>query len=590
MQESSKNSRTPSGRRPSGAARERRLSRQVRMICQTLAVGILLLVGGYIIFRLYDIQIRNGDKYRQLAAQQQLQDTTIKAVRGEIYDTSGITLASTSRVWNIWVDPKDSKVLYTETKVDEENTIKTVDTAMCEELSRELTLRILSGDGESLDAVDTTSEAYQTQYDKIYKALTQNDSQYQVLATKMNNAIKESVEKYVEAFNKLHRNPEDSLHKGTVSIGYEKTFQRKYPYGAFAAAVLGFTDADGIGTYGLEKSYQSTLAGVDGRSITKSTPGGTAVQDANATTFAAKDGSNLVLSLDVNVQEIVERYLNEAIAANTVENRGCAIVMNVKTGAILAMASKPDFDPNNPQDYSANLAYLTEQVQAEPELYTLYLKDEKGNYLRDENGSKIEDPDPDYTGTYRDILWKNKTITELYYPGSVFKVITSAMGLDSGVATMNTTFTCAGAYGVAKETYHCAGHKAHGTINMADALRQSCNIYYIQLGQRIGSQQFYNYFDAFGFTERTGVDLPSETSFMQYYSADKLGEVQLASSAFGQAMAITPLQMCTAVAAIWSRPMWWIRSPTATAASSRRSAPTSAGRSSVRRPATPSAR
>ena len=549
MQESSKNSRTPSGRRPSGAARERRLSRQVRMICQTLAVGILLLVAGYIIFRLYDIQIRNGDKYRQLAAQQQLQDTTIKAVRGEIYDTSGITLASTSRVWNIWVDPKDSKVLYTETKVDEENTIKTVDTAMCEELSRELTLRILSGDGESLDAVDTTSEAYQTQYDKIYKALTQNDSQYQVLATKMNNAIKESVEKYVEAFNKLHRNPEDGLHKGTVSIGYEKTFQRKYPYGAFAAAVLGFTDADGIGTYGLEKSYQSTLAGVDGRSITKSTPGGTAVQDANATTFAAKDGSNLVLSLDVNVQEIVERYLNEAIAANTVENRGCAIVMNVKTGAILAMASKPDFDPNNPQDYSANLAYLTEQVQAEPELYTLYLKDEKGNYLRDENGSKIEDPDPDYTGTYRDILWKNKTITELYYPGSVFKVITSAMGLDSGVATMNTTFTCAGAYGVAKETYHCAGHKAQGTINMADALRQSCNIYYIQLGQRIGSQQFYNYFDAFGFTERTGVDLPSETSFMQYYSADKLGEVQLASSAFGQAMAITPLQMCTAVAA-----------------------------------------
>ena len=549
MQESSKNSRTPSGRRPSGAARERRLSRQVRMICQTLAVGILLLVAGYIIFRLYDIQIRNGDKYRQLAAQQQLQDTTIKAVRGEIYDTSGITLASTSRVWNIWVDPKDSKVLYTETKVDEENTIKTVDTAMCEELSRELTLRILSGDGESLDAVDTTSEAYQTQYDKIYKALTQNDSQYQVLATKMNNAIKESVEKYVEAFNKLHRNPEDGLHKGTVSIGYEKTFQRKYPYGAFAAAVLGFTDADGIGTYGLEKSYQSTLAGVDGRSITKSTPGGTAVQDANATTFAAKDGSNLVLSLDVNVQEIVERYLNEAIAANTVENRGCAIVMNVKTGAILAMASKPDFDPNNPQDYSANLAYLTEQVQAEPELYTLYLKDEKGNYLRDENGSKIEDPNPDYTGTYRDILWKNKTITELYYPGSVFKVITSAMGLDSGVATMNTTFTCAGAYGVAKETYHCAGHKAHGTINMADALRQSCNIYYIQLGQRIGSQQFYNYFDAFGFTERTGVDLPSETSFMQYYSADKLGEVQLASSAFGQAMAITPLQMCTAVAA-----------------------------------------
>ena len=313
--------------------------------------------------------------------------------------------------------------------------------------------------------------------------------------------------------------------------------------------MLGFTDADGVGTYGLEKSYQSTLAGVDGRTITQRNAVGNAIADANATTFAAKDGSNLVLSLDVNVQEIAERYLNEAIAANTVENRGCAIVMDVKTGAILAMASKPDFDPNDPLNYTANEAYLNELVHAEPELYGIYKKDADGNYITDELGNKILDEEADYSGYYRDILWKNKTITELYYPGSVFKVITSAMGIDSGVATMNTTFTCSGAYGVAKETYHCAGRKAHGLLNMAEALRKSCNIYYIQLGQRVGSQQFYNYFDAFGFTARTGVDLPSETNFMQYYRADQLGEVQLASSSFGQAMAITPLQMCTAIAA-----------------------------------------
>ena len=313
--------------------------------------------------------------------------------------------------------------------------------------------------------------------------------------------------------------------------------------------MLGFTDADGIGTYGLEKSYQSTLAGVDGRTITQRNAVGNAIADANATTFAAKDGSNLVLSLDVNVQEIAERYLNEAIAANTVENRGCAIVMDVKTGAILAMASKPDFDPNDPLNFTANEAYLNELVHAEPELYGIYKKDADGNYITDELGNKILDEEADYSGYYRDILWKNKTITELYYPGSVFKVITSAMGIDSGVANMNTTFTCSGAYGVAKETYHCAGRKAHGLLNMAEALRKSCNIYYIQLGQRVGSQQFYNYFDAFGFTARTGVDLPSETNFMQYYRADQLGEVQLASSSFGQAMAITPLQMCTAIAA-----------------------------------------
>ena len=550
MQEPSSKKPNSRGYRVRPASSKDRLNSKVRGICSLLAVAAVLFAAGAVIHSLYSIQIVDGETYRQEAAEQQLKDITIKAVRGEIYDTSGITLASTNRVWDIWADPKYSTALYTKTGTEKEkNIVRTPDPAICAEVSRELTLRLLSGDGENLDAVDTSSEQYQEQYQKVYDALIDVNSSYAVLASKVNNAVKLSVEKYVSEFNKAHKNPDDGSRKGRISVSASTNFDRSYPYGAFAAAVLGFTDGEGVGTYGLEKSYQSTLAGVDGRTITLKNAVGNAIADQNATTFAAKDGSNLVLSLDVNVQEIVERYLNEAIAANTVENRGCAIVMNVKTGAILAMASKPDFDPNNPLDYSANLTYLSEQVQAEPELYTIYQKDENGKEIRDEHGNKIPEEDPDYTGTYRDIQWKNKAITELYYPGSVFKVITSAMGLDSGLATVNTTFTCSGAYGVAKETYHCAGHKAHGILNMADALRQSCNIYYIQLGQRIGSQKFYDYFNAFGFTARTGVDLPSETSFMQYYKADQLGEVQLASSAFGQAMAITPLQMCTAVAA-----------------------------------------
>ena len=550
MQEPFRNKKSRGYRLRPASGRDR-LDSRVRRICSRLGILAVVVAAAIVIRSLYNIQIVHGAEYRQYAAQQQLLDTTIKATRGEIYDASGITLASTSVVWTIWADPSYSSILYTSKTNDDDTVTKTLDPAMCAEVSRELTLRLLSGDGESLDSVDTSSAEYQQQYQTVYDALSRLDSAYVTLATKVNNAVKLSIEKYVTSFNKTHKKATDTSRKGRISVSSEKSFQRNYPYGAFAAAVLGFTDADGVGTYGLEKSYQSTLAGVDGRTITQRNAVGNAIADANATTFAAKDGSNLVLSLDVNVQEIAERYLTEAVAANNVENRGCAIVMNVKTGAILAMASKPDFDPNTPLDYSANLAYLQEQVAAEPELYTIYLRDENDSkkFKLDENGNKIVDPDPDYTGTYRDILWKNKAITELYYPGSVFKVITSAMGLDSGVATMNTTFTCAGAYGVAKETYHCAGHKAHGTINMADALRQSCNLYYIQLGQRVGSQQFYNYFDAFGFTERTGVDLPSETGLMKYYSANQLGEVQLASSAFGQAMAITPLQMCTAVAA-----------------------------------------
>ena len=534
-----------------------RLRARLRRFSCGAAVFFVMAAAGIVTYSLYKIQIEQGATFRQYAAEQQLLDSTIQATRGEIYDASGITLASTSVVWTIWADPSYSTALFTSQTAEETGEVlKTVDETTLAEVSRQITLRLLSGDGESLDRVDTSSAEYQTQYQTVHDALAKNTSSYQVLATKVNNAVKLSIEKYVSTYNKEHtkaKTLEDgtTVRKGRISVSSSKSFQRDYPYGAFAASVLGFCNGDGEGFYGLEKSYDSTLAGVNGRTITRRNAYGNAIADANATTYAAKDGSNLVLSLDVNVQEVVERYLNEAVYANNVENRGAAIVMNVKTGAILAMASKPDFDPNDPLDFSANLTYLSEQVQAEPEIYTIYLKDpdDPKKFLLDENGKKIPDPDPDYTGTYRDIQWKNKAITELYYPGSVFKVITAAMGVDSGKATYYTTLNCSGAYGVAKETYHCAGKKSHGVQNLAEALRNSCNIYFIQLGQRLGSSVFYDYFDAFGFTERTGVDLPNETGMMKYYTKNQLGEVQLASSAFGQAMAVTPLQVCTAISA-----------------------------------------
>ena len=534
-----------------------RLSARLRRFSFGAAVFFVMAAAGIVTYSLYKIQIEQGATFRQYAAEQQLLDSTIQATRGEIYDASGITLASTSVVWTIWADPSYSTALFTSQTAEETGEVlKTVDETTLAEVSRQITLRLLSGDGESLDRVDTSSAEYQTQYQTVHDALAKNTSSYQVLATKVNNAVKLSIEKYVSTYNKEHtkaKTLEDgtTVRKGRISVSSSKSFQRDYPYGAFAASVLGFCNGDGEGFYGLEKSYDSTLAGVNGRTITRRNAYGNAIADANATTYAAKDGSNLVLSLDVNVQEVVERYLNEAVYANNVENRGAAIVMNVKTGAILAMASKPDFDPNDPLDFSANLTYLSEQVQAEPEIYTIYLKDpdDPKKFLLDENGKKVPDPDPDYTGTYRDIQWKNKAITELYSPGSVFKVITAAMGVDSGKATYYTTLNCSGAYGVAKETYHCAGKKSHGVQNLAEALRNSCNIYFIQLGQRLGSSVFYDYFDAFGFTERTGVDLPNETGMMKYYTKNQLGEVQLASSAFGQAMAVTPLQVCTAISA-----------------------------------------
>ena len=523
---------------------------RTRKVGLAVSIGAVALATAIVVGSLYNIQIRNGEMYSRYASDQQLLDTTIQATRGEIYDATGKVLASTSVVWDIWCDPSYSSALYnsqTLTGTDEagqetESTVRTLDAAACGEISRELTLRLLSGDGVSLDKVDTTSQAYAQQYEAIYAALSKIDSSYQVLAEKVNNAVKESIEQYVSDRNAIKGS-------GRLSLSSSRTYQRNYPYGAFAASVLGFTNADGEGFYGLEKSYDDILSGTDGRTVTIRNARGNAIADGGAVTYDAKDGDSLVLTLDTTIQEVVEKYLNEAIAANTVENRGCAVVMDVNTGGILAMASKPDFDPNNPNDYTPIQAYLEELVRAEPELYGIYLKNEDGTFVTDENGDRILDPDADYSGYFRDIMWKNKTITELYYPGSVFKVITAAMGVDSGNATYNTTFNCNGAYAVAKETYHCAGRHSHGTQNLADALLNSCNIYFIQLGQRIGVQTFYDYFKAFGFTERTGVDLPNETSYMQYYTDQNMGEVELASSAFGQSMAVTPLQVCTAVAA-----------------------------------------
>lgn len=516
-----------------------------------VSIGAVLLATAIVGHSLYNIQIRDGDMYRQYASAQQLLDSTIRATRGEIYDATGKTLASTSVVWDISCDPQYSTALYDKQTVETtdpdtgetvEQTLRTLKPSVCAEVSRELTLRLLSGDGVSLSQVDETSPEYQTMYQEIYDKLAQVDSQYRLLASKVNNAVKTSIMEYVTEFNNA------SGKNIRISIASTKAYQRDYPYGAFAAAVIGFCDRDGFGAYGLEKSYESVLAGVNGRTITVRNARGTAIADNEATTFAAKDGNNLVLSLDTNVQEVLERYLNEAIAANNVENRGCGIVMNVKTGALLGMASKPDFDPGDPYTIY-NEAYLNELVHAEPELYGIYKKDENGVFYTDALGNKILDETADYSGYYRDIQWKNKTITELYYPGSVFKVITAAMGVDSGNASYYTSLNCGGAYDVQDRTYHCAGRKAHGMQTLADGLRNSCNIYFIQLGQRIGASLFYDYFKAFGFTEPTGVDLPYETNYMQYYTDKNMGEVQLASSAFGQAMAVTPLQTCTAIAA-----------------------------------------
>lgn len=201
----------------------------MRRLCSRLGILAVVVAAAIVIRSLYNIQIIHGAEYRQYAAQQQLLDTTIKATRGEIYDASGITLASTSVVWTIWADPSYSSILYTSKTNDDDTVTKTLDPAMCAEVSRELTLRLLSGDGESLDSVDTSSAEYQQQYQTVYDALSRLDSAYVTLATKVNNAVKLSIEKYVTSFNKAHKKATDTSRKGRISVSSEKASSATTP-------------------------------------------------------------------------------------------------------------------------------------------------------------------------------------------------------------------------------------------------------------------------------------------------------------------------------------------------------------------------
>ena len=377
-----------------------RIDRGLRLRGWLVASLAIVVAFSGLAYRLFQIQIVDGDYYRQLASAQQLKDSTIEAERGMIYDSTGKVLASSSIVWDISCDPKNSKGLSVETGEDTGEYVLVE--SVCAEVSTGIAKILVANDGSDGAAVDTASEEYQKMYEKVYKAFSRIDTQYRILASKVDLPVSDAVRAFIKGYNKANKN------KGvSIVISITKTYKRNYPYGAFAASVIGFRNADGSGAYGLERSYDGALAGVDGRSLAIKDANGNIIDTDKEVVYEPQHGYNLVSTLDANVQEVVERYLTEAVKANNVSNRGAALVMNVNTGAILAMATKPDFDPNDP-NLVYDPEYMQAMVQAEPELYQAWEKDEEGNYLLDALGNKIPDEDFDYTGTYREMQRKNK--------------------------------------------------------------------------------------------------------------------------------------------------------------------------------------
>lgn len=303
-------------------------------------------------------------------------------------------------------------------------------------------------------------------------------------------------------------------------------YKRYYPYGSLASSVIGFTGADEQGLAGLEYQYDEALTGAPGRLVTAVDSLGTAMPFEYSQNIPAEDGNNLVLTIDETIQSIAEKYMLQGIEDNAVFNRGVCIIMDVNTGAVRAMASVGGFDLNDPFT-------LTKEKEAEIQK----LPEDKRADARYEALSN---------------MWRNKAVSDTYYPGSVFKMCTAAMALEEGLVNENSTFYCNGAYTVADTTLGCHVQTyggSHGTQNLRESIKNSCNPALMQIGELLGIKLFNQYYDAFGFSERTGIDLPGEADDI-YFDRDTMGEVHLATASFGQNFAITPIQMATAVASI----------------------------------------
>ena len=535
------------------------------LVCMTV---FILVCYGVLVYQLYVWQVRDAESYRAEAVTQQLKDTTLPAVRGSIYSANGKLLAKSSTVWNIVADP--SSVLKSGATEDQ---IRTAAEHIAE----------LLDDGTTADTV--------------YKALTASNKdtgepyQYRVVKKGVEKPVADAILAYADSYRlkdgaavdtSLQTEEKEDKKDGEAKTGKaarilyltsEQAASRTYPYGEFLASVLGFCNEDGSGAYGLEKYYDETLAGTPGRSVAETDAYGDPLASGQADVHEAIDGSNLNLTIDENVQSIVEEYLTEAMSTFTVHGRGSAIVMNVKTGAILAMASLEQFDPNDPKtitDPKMNEILAKTEIDAEDidwlesRLGEKAVKDIIADGIishektTNEKGEEVSSEATQLQGMMREAQWKNKNITELYIPGSVFKLITASAGLDSGVMSAEQTFYCNGSLTVNEgselweHTYRCANGEVHHLQDMAGALNHSCNLWFIQAAETLKPQLFYDYIQAFGFTQPTGIDLPNETRWTSVYNAEQMAEVDtnLYTAAFGQNASITPMQMATAVAAI----------------------------------------
>ena len=447
-------------------------------------LGVLALVCSVVIGRLVVLQVVETEDWQKRAVSQQLSDNVISPKRGTIFDSNMNELAVSYGVYTEIMSPK----------------------YITDEATRTL-------------IADDLSKMLSVNRDKLYQKTGKTNSEYEVVVSKIELPLATKLSNWIEE-------------KNLVSVlRIIQDYKRRYPQGTMLASVLGFTGTDNYGLYGLEAKYESELAGTAGRIVTAKDGVGDELPSGLSfeKTVDAQDGNSLVLTVDQTVQAYAEKYLEQAVKETQSKRGGVCLVQNVKTGAILAMAVKGDFDPNDPftvhdASQAATIAKLSGDAQSKA------LKEA------------------------REQQWVNRSISEFYEPGSVFKVFTSAMGLEEGKVSETSTFTCTGSQVAYKGTQPINCHLAggHGTLTFPQAISASCNPAFIQLGLRIGPQAFFKYYTGFGFTQKTGIDMLSEATPTEalYHTAETLNPVELACESIGQTFTITPLQMITAMSAV----------------------------------------
>lgn len=449
-----------------------------------LAAVVVFVGFGLVVINLFRWQIVRGEELSNAALDQSLQSTTLSAMRGTIYDSTGKILAQSASVWTVVLEPA-----YFSDYDDPDATRRKVASGLAP---------ILELDEEEI-------------YEK-----TQGNSYFVYLKRRVETSVRDEINKFLE---------DNGISAGVRLI---EDYKRYYPYGQVASTVLGFTGTDGQGLEGLELQYDTELRGTAGRLISAQNALGTDMPFEYEQYIEAEDGYNLVLTIDETVQSILEKYLAEGVEQFKVKNGAVAILMDVDTGGILGMATTPSYDPNDP--FTIQDKNLLAQIDELP-------KDERDEAF---NQAQLKQ-------------WRNKAVTDTYYPGSVFKMVTYAMGLEEGVVTEDSTFTCTGSITVPgwNDPIGCWYHAGHGTETLRQGLYNSCNPWAIHVGQLVGGKTFAKYREAFGFTESTGIDLPGEALTL-YHSEQELELVasNLAVESFGQNFSITPVHMITAAATI----------------------------------------